>query len=143
MLDVFRVLLIEDDGQRIETVRSWLPEEMRLVVATSVGMAMGLLQRTRKGDYGAIMLDHDLQGQARTEADKVLSGSNLMNILIEKIGSEVPVLIHSRSRSGSRYMSRHLIQAGFAVTCIPMDELTKERLRTWIDGIVQEWRDER
>lgn len=40
---VFRILIVEDDPDRAQTLESWLPEDVRTVVVTSAGKAMGLL----------------------------------------------------------------------------------------------------
>ena len=69
-MDFFRLLLIEDDSERIEQFRAWLPEDARLVVAMSAGRAIGTLQRDGRGVYAGVMLDHDLQQHAATDADR-------------------------------------------------------------------------
>jgi len=56
----FRILLIEDNVQRIKTLRCWLPDHCLMVSATSAGRTMGILLRDCGDVYGAGMLDHDL-----------------------------------------------------------------------------------
>jgi hypothetical protein len=129
----FRLLLIEDDAERTEQFRAWLPEDVRLVVAASTGRAMGTLQRDGRGVYGGIMLDHDLGQQPATEADTVLSGSHLVEVIIRSVEHEVPVLIHSRNRRYAPAMAARLDHAGFSVTQKPMDMMTKEFFLEWVE----------
>lgn len=60
--EIIRLLLIEDNNDRVELFQSWLPEEFRLVHAGSAGRALGVLQRDRNA-YAGLLLDHDLQEQ--------------------------------------------------------------------------------
>ncbi len=65
----FRLLIIEDDSDRIQLFQSWVPERVLTVVATSAGRALGILERDPGHVYGGILLDHDLEKQTITEAD--------------------------------------------------------------------------
>ena len=55
MNQFFRLLLIEDDNERVEIFRSWLPADVRLVHAGSAGRALGILQRDREAYAGIIL----------------------------------------------------------------------------------------
>ena len=70
----FRILIIEDDQERIKRLLSWMPADVRTVVTTSAGKAIGLLKRDRGNVYAGILLDHDLQEQVAAENDRYLSG---------------------------------------------------------------------
>lgn len=49
---MIRILLIEDDNDRVKKkIREWLPPDVHLVHAGSVGRAIGILQRD-KDKYG-------------------------------------------------------------------------------------------
>lgn len=61
LVQVCRILIVEDDDERVAKFRSWLPETMRIVHARSAGSAIGILQRDKGRVYAGIMLDHDLQ----------------------------------------------------------------------------------
>ncbi len=136
-----RILLIEDDLSRIERLRSWMPQSIRLVVATSAGMAMGTLKRDGRGTYAALMLDHDLQQQAATTADATLSGSDLVNLIIQHVGRDAAMLVHSMNSTKAAGMEERLNRAGFWVTRIPMDRLTKEAFCDWVADVEHLWAD--
>lgn len=57
---VFRTLIVEDDPERANILQDWLPDNVRPVVVTSAGKAMGVLARDRGNVYAGILLDHDL-----------------------------------------------------------------------------------
>jgi hypothetical protein len=48
---MLRLLLIEDDMTRIDLFQKWLPADIRMVVASSPGKAIGILQRDRGRVY--------------------------------------------------------------------------------------------
>jgi len=58
-----RILLVEDDNNRVNLIREWLPDDLYLVHAGSAGRALGIIQRDR-GAYAGIMLDYDLRGHS-------------------------------------------------------------------------------
>lgn len=129
-----RVLIVEDDPERESLLRSWLPENWRAVVATSAGAAIGILRLDRGRVYSAILLDHDLQGRCSSEADRHLSGVDVVQAIEDYIDRSVPVLTHSMSATGRAAMASRLRSAGFAVAVEPMEELTAEKLVEWLPG---------
>lgn len=139
---VFRLLIIEDDQTRLNTFQTWLPaDKIRLVISSSAGGAIGILTRDRGSVYSGIMLDHDLQQGTLTSTDQALSGTNVVKAIIENVSPEVPVLVHSMNPSGSQRMMDMLSQAGFEVTRIPMDQLDKKTLVTWVEKAYSSWED--
>ena len=130
-----RILLIEDDQRRVDRFRSWLPDEIQLVVARSAGQAMGLLRRVNKGDYAGIMLDHDLQEQAITADDTKLSGTDLIDVVIQNIDRETPVLIHSTNLTRAPMMAERLKRADYWVTQVSMLDLTAEVFCEWVGDV--------
>ena len=138
---VFRLLVIEDDTGRVEMLRNWLPERIKLVVAPSAGAAIGILKRDRGNVYGGIMLDHDLQQRAMTPMDKALSGTDVTQAIINTVSPDVPVLIHSMNSAGSSDMAAILQKAGFEVTRIPIDKLDREILTEWMEEAYGLWED--
>src|SRR6056297_849675 len=101
----FRILMIEDDTERAELLQSWLPKDVIVVMASSAGRALGILERDRGYVYAGLMLDHDLQLQTATEADKGLSGSNIVDAVIRNIDRRTPILVHSYNRSKAPIMA--------------------------------------
>lgn len=137
---MIRILLIEDDNNRVTRIKSWLPDDVRLVHAASAGRVLGILKRD-SDQYAGIMLDHDLQTQAATSTDMELSGSTVMTWIKEMVPVDVPILIHSMNFSRAPEMKRFLETAGFSVTRIAMDMLEKEHFHSWLDNVRECWED--
>jgi CheY-like chemotaxis protein len=137
----FRILIVEDDPARAQKFQSWLPEDVRTTIVTSAGKAMGVLKRDRGNVYAGIMLDHDLHQQAVTEADRGLSGSDLVDSIIHNVSKEVPILIHSTNVTDVPFVATRLENARFWVTRIPMHEITQKRLLEWLEDVREIWED--
>jgi CheY-like chemotaxis protein len=136
---MLRILLIEDDPARIALFQAWCPEDVRLVVASSTGRAMGILLRDRGRVYAGILLDHDLQEQNITQMDRYLSGSDLIKVIVQNISRDVPVLVHSMNISRGPLMADQLASAGFMVTRIPMSVLTRRVFLEWVQEVRDVW----
>lgn len=135
---MIRVLLIEDDNERVTTIRSWLPADVRLVHAGSAGRAIGILQRD-SNVYAGIMLDHDLREQIVTEKDFFLSGSTVVKTIITSISPDTPILVHSMNPGCAPLMVKTLEKTGFSVTRLPMREMTWENFNEWLDEVREMW----
>jgi CheY-like chemotaxis protein len=135
-----RILIIEDDNERVKIFRSWLPEDIRLVHAGSAGRALGILERDRNA-YAGIMLDHDLRDQIVTREDFLLSGSDVVSKIVAWV-RPVPVLVHSMNPADAPQMVKRLEKARFSVTRIPMAELTEEQFAVWIEEVRDGWADQ-
>jgi hypothetical protein len=138
MTPPLRFMLIEDDPRRIETFRRWMPAGTSVIVARSAGLAMGMLRRLLPGEIKGLMLDHDLQQQAITDADASLSGSHVVALVIAHVDCDVPALVHSQNVAGATVMRARLKLAGFSVTQVPMDQLTRERFLEWVEDAREE-----
>jgi CheY-like chemotaxis protein len=138
---VFRILIVEDDADRTKILKSWLPEDVRTVVVTSAGKAMGLLARDRGNVYGGILLDHDLQMQTATEKDRFLCGNDVVNAVIANISRDVPIFVHSANVQQAPVMATRLENADFWVTRIPIYDLKKEQLLQWVEDVQELWED--
>jgi CheY-like chemotaxis protein len=134
----FRILLIEDDNERVETFKAWLPDDVRLVHAGSAGRAIGILQRDRNA-YAGIMLDHDLRGQMVTEKDFSLDGIIVSKTIMANIPSVTPILIHSMNPADAPKMVLALSKSGFSVTRIPMSAITEEKFCEWLEEAREMW----
>jgi CheY-like chemotaxis protein len=144
VLPFFRLLLIEDNPERIRLIESWLPSDVRLVVASSAGRAIGLLKTIKRNDespYAGLMLDHDLQDQIVTEAERFLSGTNVLQFIIRHLPSDVPVLVHSMNFRRADDLVQKLRGAKFDVTRIPFSVLHKENLTEWLNDVRDLWED--
>lgn len=139
---VFRILIVEDDPERAKILQRWLPKDARSVLVTSAGKAIGLLVRDRGRVYAGILLDHDLQLQTATETDIYLSGEQVVDAVIRYVDKDVPVLVHSVNAQRAPVMVKKLEVAGFWVTRIPMDQLTKEEFLEWVEDAREIWEDQ-
>jgi CheY-like chemotaxis protein len=138
---MLRLLLVEDDAERITLFTAWSPPDVRLVVARGGGRALGLLERDPGRIYAGLLLDHDLPGQAVNDAERNVSGTQVAHCIQRYVHPDVPVLIHSMNPAGARRMAGFLTSAGFDVTVIPMAEMTEGRFVAWLETVraVQEF----
>lgn len=144
-----RLLMVEDDEARVVKVRGWLPEyvehdgalvPVRLTNVVSAGVALGVVKRALPGDWAAILLDHDLDEQARTPADHDHTGRDVARALIERtptLGS-LRILVHSMNPIAGA-MAEELARAGHAVDQRPFARLDEEAFRAWFELVVEEW----
>lgn len=133
--------MIEDDGERAKILCSWLPEDVIVVQAASAGRALGILEKDRGYIYAGIMLDHDLQMQAATEADKGLSGSDVVEAIIGKIDRRTAIMVHSYNRARAPLMAEKLATAKFRVCQEFFDMLSEEQVRDWAEDARDYWQD--
>jgi CheY-like chemotaxis protein len=138
---VMRVLMVEDNEIRAQRLQSWLPEDVRTVVASSVGRALGVLQRDRGDVYAGILLDHDLGQQAAVSSDRYMTGMDVVDAIIMNIAKHVPILVHSMNLTWAPVMVSRLTSAGFWVTRVQMDNLTEEWLHEWMEDVREIWKD--
>lgn len=137
-----RILLIEDDPERITLFRSWLQgTEFVLIEASSGGRAAGILRKgLTQGIYG-VMLDHDLEKQPITTTDLSISGSTLVKAIANSIPKSVPILIHSMNTNAPVTMEKNLKGVGYSVTRIRMAALTRELFKAWLEEVTECWED--
>lgn len=131
-----RILLVEDNMERIETFRAWLAEtEFTAIEASSGGRALGILRKGMTEGIAGLCLDHDLDNQPMTDADLLLSGSSLIKAIAVSLPRSVPILIHSMNPNKSHDMGRRLVAAGFSVTRVRMEILTAQRFDAWLQEV--------
>jgi CheY-like chemotaxis protein len=138
-ISTLRILLIEDDQTRIEIFKAWLPKDIRMVVATCAGKALGILKRDRGHVYSGILLDHDLQEQTLTAIDRHLSGTDIVKAIDSNIAKGTPVLVHSMNLSKATWMVEALEGCGYFVTRIPMSVLKMKDFIDWLDEVRDTW----
>ena len=134
-----RLLVVEDNDDRVELFRAWLPDGFLLVHASSAGRALGILRRDRGTVYAGILLDHDLQGQAANDADRALSGTQVAELVAQNVDPRVPILVHSTNRTKGTSMVQALSAQGFDVEHQPMDELTRTAFLDWVRYVAEVW----
>jgi CheY-like chemotaxis protein len=132
---MLRLLLVEDDPDRITRFTAWCPPDARLVVARGGGRALGLLERDPGRVYAGLLLDHDLPGQAVNDAERLVTGTQVVQGVLRCLDPEIPILIHSMNRGAARRMATTLTAGGFEVSVIPMTDLTQDRFLAWLDTV--------
>lgn len=137
-----RIMLIEDDPDRITTFQAWLAgTEFVLIEVRSGGLALGILRKGMTDGIAGICLDNDLEKQPLTETDLLLSGEGLINAIRLSVPRSVPILIHSMNSQKPPAMERSLKSAGFSVTRIRMAALTREDFHDWLQTVTDLWED--
>jgi len=135
-----RILLIEDDPDRIATFREWLAgTEFVLIEASSGGRALGLLRKGMTDGIAGICLDNDLEKQPMTESDLRLSGEGLISAINLSVPRSVPILIHSMNSQKPPAMERALKSSGFSVTRTRMVVLSREAFHEWLEEVRDNW----
>lgn len=127
------ILFVEDDDLRMEALAAWLPEDFRAVQVRSAGRAMGVLSRSERHTFAAVMLDHDLQMHAATAEDRMLSSSDLTDLIATRVSKRVPVLVHSMNPSRAPVIAGRLSEYGFDVVQIPFDQLSQSWIEEWLN----------
>ena len=134
-----RILLIEDNAERIKLFRTWLADSpFVLIEATSGGQAMGVVSRGAEGIAG-ICLDHDLNTSPKTPMDAHTSGSQVVTAICNKVPRTVPILVHSMNTIYGYDMHKRLEGAGFSTTRIRMSILDKDRFLQWLSEVDENW----
>ena len=136
---MLRLLIIDDSQRRIEMLREWLPGDVHPVSVTSAGRALRMLDLDPGKVYAGILLDHDLGQQVVNDAEHGLTGRDVARRIALRVAPEIPVLVHSMNWLGSSAMQQALEAAGFSVTRIRFEELTRERLLDWLEDVRSEW----
>lgn len=132
---MLRLLLVEDDPDRIARFTAWCPPDARLVVARGGGRALDLLERDPGRVYAGLLLDHDLPGQAVNDAERLVTGTQVVQGILRYLDPEIPILIHSMNRGAARRMATTLTAGGFEISTIPMTDLTRARFLAWLDTV--------
>jgi len=132
---MLRILIVEDDPVRERWLRSWLPDDIRPVVANAAGSAIGILRHDPRRVYAGVVLDHDLQDRRHADSDTLLCGQDVVEAIVQCIDRDVPILIHSVNSIGRQAMATRLRRAGFSIGVIPMTELTADSFAAWIADV--------
>lgn len=135
----FRLLVVEDNSERVELFRKWVPSNVQLIWTRSGGAALGLIRRDPGYVYGGVLLDHDLHEQAMTNEDLGLSGKQVAEALIQYFSSDIPVLVHSTNQVEAPHVVKRLEQSSFWVTHIPMYQLTHNAFSRWLSEAIDLW----
>jgi len=136
-----RLLLIEDNADRIAFFRQWLVgTPYVLIEATTGGQALGVINRGGGDGIAGICLDHDLSSSPKTPQDELTSGTNVVSAIIARMPKTVPILVHSMSVKAEQ-MVRRLQVSGFSVTKTRMQDLDKIQFQEWLQEVNDCWED--
>jgi hypothetical protein len=120
-----RVLVLEDDAQRIAEFRARFQELERasgtrqlVRFVRHVGEAINELTAR---DYEVLLLDHDLNGTSGTDSAEVDTGAALVRWLAGggAVAADCRIIIHSLNARGARRMADDLGRAGISAECYP------------------------
>ena len=146
--EVLRLLVIEDDNQRIRKIWEWLPADFHANFVKNGGRALGVITRDgpwrgRRDEpaYAGIMLDFDLNMQSALASDLDLSGKSVVLALLRYMRRDIPILVHSMNPAGAPLMVNQLKDAGFDVIRIPWSDLEQPDFVQWLDEVLENWRD--
>lgn len=132
---MLRILMVEDSDWRIDQFRKWAPADVRLVETRCGGRAIGTIRRSRRDDWAGIMLDHDLNEQAVSNAHGDVDGRAVVQAIISSVDPATPVLIHSMNNKGADAMKNALENAGFFVLKIRMMDMTQALFMEWLEEV--------
>ncbi|AKS41378.1 cyclic-phosphate processing receiver domain-containing protein [Wenzhouxiangella marina] len=135
-----RLLVVEDNAERIARFERWMPPDVRVTFARSAGRAMRIIELDAGRVYAGMLLDHDLDDQNASDDELGLTGRHVVDRIIRHTDPDAAMLVHSINPGGARMMVRRLELAGFWVTRMPFPVLSEAKLRTWIDEIRSYWR---
>ena len=135
----YRLLVVEDDRERIDSFRGQIAPWFRPTFVRSAGRALKVLELDGGRVYAGILLDHDLDQSVAAESELQLSGRQVVDRLVQRVSPNVPVLVHSVNPLGARRMEGRLVEHGFDVTRIPFYHLDRERLGRWLESVREEW----
>ena len=161
---ICRLLVVEDDAERIELFKEWLGARragdkapagedpsrplVLLECATDGPIALEMVRRAfkdgRRGSspYQGILLDVDLDLQPKGPTPRQrINGFIVAQALTVHAPPDVPVFVHSMNPGEAPRVVDLLEAAGFAVDRVPMWDLrlTKGRpLIEWVDARIEE-----
>jgi len=136
---MIRLLVVEDNAERIALFERWLPPDVRVTFARSAGRAMRIIELDAGRVYAGMLLDHDLVDQNASESELGLSGRHVVDRIIRHVDPDAAMLVHSINPGGARMMVQRLEAAGFWTTRLPFTVLNEAKLRAWIDEIRRYW----
>ncbi|NBD95290.1 MAG: hypothetical protein GVY11_02290 [Gammaproteobacteria bacterium] len=134
-----RLLVVEDNAERLALFKRWMPEDVRVTWAPSAGRAMRIIQLDAGRVYAGMLLDHDLVDQNASESELGLTGRHVVDRIVRHIHPDAAMLVHSINPAGARMMVEKLELAGFWTTRVPFPQLGEARLNRWIDEIRSYW----
>lgn len=131
---ILRLMVVENDPARVKRLQSWLPPNIRLVVASSASVAETMLRLDRGSVYSGLMLDHDLNPDPVGDNRP---GSTLLYAITLYVDRHVPILVHSMNPAGAARMTSVLREAGYDVEIRRFYDLPKSFFLAWLSECVE------
>jgi CheY-like chemotaxis protein len=122
-----KVLVLEDDPNRIRTFRFKFDPSFEVMYVTT---AQGAIDLLTENQFDAMFLDHDLGGEQFVDTDNENTGSEVVRwLLVHSISNDPYIIVHSLNRPAATGMVENLLWADFKfVYQIPFDELIEKYL---------------
>lgn len=117
-----KILILEDDENRVEIFREMLGQRHDLTV---VDTAQDAIDEIDSDIFDVIFLDHDLGGQTYVAASDMNTGSEVVrNMTRRAVVLSASVVIHSMNTPAAASMQSQLVNAGYhPVHRIPFSKL--------------------
>lgn len=129
-----KLLLIDDDHERVRLFKVWTPPDIRLSVVMDAGQGLGEINKMGEEDYAGVMLDHDIHKTPIPGMPVTVNGMKIATRLAERRLLGVAVLVHSTNPGGGLAMAQVLRGADYDVTQIRFGDLDKQRYQEWVNN---------
>ena len=136
---MIRILIIEDNEERIDLFKRWMPADVQAIFVKGAGRAVRVIELDKGSVYAGICLDHDLDEQVVAEGEYGVNGVEVVRRVVRNISRDVPILVHSMNFGGGTSMVRMLQAQGFSVTRTPFSQMEKDVFREWLEDVRAEW----
>jgi CheY-like chemotaxis protein len=124
---MLRILILEDDMQRIETFGQKLcVNEHNITYVTTAAEAIRWLD---EDEFDLVFLDHDLGGKVYVDTNEKNTGSEVVRHMTQPTYVKSPVvIIHSLNTPAAKSMEHALAYEGYEVHRIPFTQLVDKYL---------------
>lgn len=128
-----RVLVVEDDPNRLQKFEQLLGQVVRLVPVTTPAAALGLLERTKPEEYAGVMMDYDLEINRKfAHPPRMENGLAVAELLAKKVAPDTEILVHSMNVFHRDKIVEFLRGEGFSVQLLPYVECDRDWLLPFV-----------
>ena len=96
-----RLLVVEDNAERLALLERWMPDDVRVTWVRSAGRAMRTIELDAGRVYAGMLLDHDLVDQNASESELGLTGRHVVDRIVRHIDPDAAMLVHSINPAGA------------------------------------------